>query len=126
MIDQDFRPLTDFELNLIFKLLENPFYGRDLVLEQLRNIEAKQVDEHGPLGCLEFKVNSEVLLPREHGMIAEGTYLDDLSLDDRPTTPRVHILLHVIKWKIDSLEIYKDDDSPILRRPSISEITLAR
>lgn len=124
MVDSDFRPLSDLELRLLLRLTDQKFAGRDDVLEQINGLEVRQIDKHGPLGCLEFRVNSTVLLPIKVGPIVEGSYVDDESQADKWSAPRVHFLLHVANGRLSELEIYTDDGSEVARLPRLEEIEL--
>ena len=133
MIDEEFRPPTEWERKLLFRLMEQRFVGRTETLQQLDGILVRQYDEHDP-PCLDLQVTSHVQLPIRIGCIIMASYIDSTPGEgwmDRidkeewlEHVPRVRILLHVLDWKLVHLEIVKDDSSPVLRRPTLDELEL--
>lgn len=114
-----FRPLSEFEKLLLEKLFELDFVGREELRQQFSGLLAKHIDDNG---SLEFKVHSSTVAPIEKVVIAEARCPDSDTDEKHPV--HVNILLHVKDGKLWMLEIYKDDSSPILRRPNPNEFIL--
>jgi len=102
-----FRPMTDYERQLILRLLEKDFPGRDALVEQVENSLVRSID---PDGSLEFQINSQVVADVKWSIPTEGRVPDSDGMV-------INMLLHVIDGKITELEIYKDDSSPVIKRP---------
>jgi hypothetical protein len=118
MIETDFRPLTDWERQLLLGICDQEFDGREAVLEQIEMLVAKRIDDHGEMGCLKFIVNSGAPIPLRMGVVAESVFEDDDS------TP-VFLMLFVDEGKLDMLEIWKPGSGeyyPILRAPRIEDV----
>lgn len=125
MIDNSYRPPTEWERSLLLKLADQPFLGRAEYLQQLEGLEVLQYDEHGALGCLRLRATSGPLLPIEKGPLVEASYVDGATNSSEwQLPPRVHVLLHVSEHRLNLMEIYKDDDSPIVNRPQFDELDL--
>jgi hypothetical protein len=130
MIDPSFRPITSSELAILRQLCELNFEGRDQVLAQLDGLEVKQIDSHGALGCLEFRVHSPVLIPGKGGNIVEGHYTDDKEKKERlETGGLIQLILFVADGKLDYLEVVNSQvvdgkEQPIKRLPESNELWL--
>src|SRR5580658_6932734 len=103
--DQDFRPLSDLEEQLLTVLLSTDFSGRDVLVEQVAVASVREIDDNG---SLEFapsdKKPAEVV--RRIPVEAE---LDD---SDGIT---IHLLLHVVDGLLKELEVYRDDSGHVQR-----------
>jgi hypothetical protein len=103
--DQDFRPLSDLERQLLAALLSTDFPGREAVAEQVAVASVREIDDNG---SLEFapsdKTPAEVV--RRIPVEAE---LDD---SDGVT---IHVLLHVVDGLVKELEVYRDDSGRVQR-----------
>ena len=103
--DQDFRPLSDLERQLLTALLSTDFSGREAVAEQVAVASVREIDDNG---SLEFaptdKTPAEVV--RRIPVEAE---LDD---SDGVT---IHVLLHVVAGLVKELEVYRDDSGRVQR-----------
>jgi hypothetical protein len=111
MTGSEFRPLAQWERDLLDRLLEADFPGRDEVREQLASCLVREYDEHG---CLEFAVQSDVKAP------VEMTVPVEVMADDADGIP-IELLLFVKDGKVSELEFNKADGSPIIRMPSREE-----
>jgi hypothetical protein len=113
-----FRPITPAEKRLVLKLLEVDFPGNSELRLQLSGVLAKRIEEDG---TLLFEVRSDVLAPVRRRVPVEAWYSD---VNSKPLVgPFVRILLHVVAGKLSELEIYKDDGSPIIKKPELAELT---
>lgn len=110
-----FRELSTDERELLNRLLEEPFPGRDELALQLSGSQVRVIDADG---SMEFHVASADIAPVRRRVPTEARY------DDSDGTP-VHLLLHVVAGKVAQLEIYKADGSTIERRPSPSDLQVS-
>jgi hypothetical protein len=108
---QSDRPLTSSERELIDRLLEPDFPGRDQLREQLTTARAVEIEDGG----LSFICDTTVRAPVKSRVPTEGEYQDA----DGVT---VHLLLHVVDGILRELEIFKDDSSPVVNKPVPSTI----
>jgi len=114
-----FRTVALSEKSLLLKLLEVDFPGNTALKLQLSGALVRPIDENG---SLLFDVRSELLAPVKQRVPVEGWYPD---VDTTPLVgPFVRILLHVVAGKLFELEIYKDDGSPIIKKPELDELTV--
>jgi hypothetical protein len=121
--EKEFRPVAPNELLLLRKLLDHDFAGRAEAVEQLNGLLVRELDDHGPVQCLELQPTSSVPLPFKNGLLAEASYVDLESSVGSPEGGRiVNILLHVVDHKLMHLEIYKNDQSQIFTAPDISRL----
>ena len=110
------RPLTNGERQLLNRLLEEDFPGRNELVGQIDKSLVEQLDQHG---CLEFH---NVTGPPSHvksRIPVEGEFEDV----DGVT---IHILLHVVKNRLKSLEIFKNDSSEVVSMPEPEKLRLFR
>jgi len=111
------RPLKADEASLLKKLLEKDFPGRDQLLDQLQDVLVTELDDEGSLS---LKVGASVPAPVNCRVPVEARYAD---MDSDPEAgPHVHVLLHVVDGRMAELEIYKDDSSPIKKRPAAKDL----
>ncbi len=108
------RKLTESEVNLINRLLEKDFPGRDAIAEQISSALVEQIDANG---SLKFFVNRDANAVTEFRIPTEGEFEDV----DGAT---IHLLLHVVNGKVDELEIYKDDSSSVVKMPEPKHLRL--
>jgi hypothetical protein len=114
MNSSSFRNLTDYERSLIGRLLEEDFAGRATLASQIEEALVRQLDEHG---CLEFSVKRDIVANVKDRIPTEREFKDTDGV-------AIHVLLHVVKGKVDELEIYKDDGSPVVRMPDPAGLRL--
>jgi hypothetical protein len=97
------------------KLLSDEFHGRESLLEQLTNIEARTIDSNGSLE----------LAPPDGARQAEvvGRIPVEAELDDRDGM-KIHVLLHVVNGLLNELEIYREDSGSIQRDLNVDEFRL--
>jgi hypothetical protein len=110
--DQEFRNFTAFEQRIIDRLLEKSFPGRDEICEQMKKSFVKTIDEDK---SLEFLVKTNVKSRVKRRIPVEAEFQDADGV-------LVHILLHVVDGKVNELEIYKEDGSPIIEIPDPSKL----
>jgi hypothetical protein len=112
-MDSEFRQLDTRERELLEKLFEAEFPGRDELRAQMSSLTAKQIIEDGTLS---LRCGSGPPAPTKSRLVTEGICTDA----DGGT---IAILLHVGKDGFMSmLEILKYDGSPIVNPPSAREL----
>src|SRR5258708_37455298 len=113
-LDSLFRPLTTHERELVERLLEPDFPGRDELRRQLESVPAKQIFEDGTLTLqcgpcepapVRCRVATEGECPDADGMA-------------------IHVLLHVKGGGMHELEVFKYDGSTIHSRPAARDLGL--
>jgi hypothetical protein len=114
-MDSDFRPLKAPERELLEKLLDPKFPGRDELREQLGSVSAQQVYEDGTLS---LRVSSGQPAAVKHRVPTEGSCSDSDGV-------MIHVLLHVVNGMMDELEIFKEDGTDIMRPPTAHALDLA-
>ncbi|MEW5745817.1 MAG: hypothetical protein AB1805_10340 [Nitrospirota bacterium] len=115
MVSQStYRQLTIRERDIIERLLEVDFQGRCEIREQLNHCLAKQIDQDG---SLKFNIKADVKANVKRRIPVEA------EIEDEDGTI-IHILLHVVDGKLDELEFYKEDGSPIIKVPDPSKLRL--
>ncbi len=108
-MDSDFRPLDSRERELLEKLFEAEFPGRDELRVQLNSLTAKQIAEDG---TLILRCDSGPPAPTRYLLVTEGMCTD-------ADGGQIAVLLHVDKGGfMRMLEIIKYDGSPIINPPS--------
>ena len=110
--DHTFRGFTPHEQGIIDRLLEKAFPGRDEICEQMKSCLVRTIDEDKSLG---FLVQSNVQAKVKRRIPVEAEFQDTDGV-------LIHILLHVMDGKVNELEIYKEDGSPIIERPDPSKL----
>jgi hypothetical protein len=113
-MDSSFRPLTDYELALLNKLLEPDFPGRDELRTQMGSLKARERFEDG---TLQLQCGPEPRVPVRARVPSEGECVDVDGV-------MIHVLLHVENGVMNELEVFKDDGSTICRRPSPDALAL--
>ncbi len=109
MIEQNFRSLTRYEMDLLSALLVNSFPGRDELTAQLATATVRGFDDNG---SFEFKTElSEHAAGVKHAVPTEGEYEDNDGII-------IHFLLHVRGCFLKELEIFKEDNSKVIRLPN--------
>lgn len=103
--DQDFRPLSGLERQLLTALLSADFPGRDALMEQAAVASARGIDHNG---SLEF-ASSDAPPAEVVRRIPVEAKLND---SDGVT---IHVLLHVVDGLVKELEVYRDDSGPVQR-----------
>jgi hypothetical protein len=112
--DHTFRGFTSYEREIIDRLLEKAFPGRDEIWEQMQNCLVRAIDEDK---SLEFLVKSKVQAKVKRRIPVEAEFQDSDGV-------LMHLLLHVVDGKVNELEIYKEDGSPIIERPDPSKLKI--
>jgi hypothetical protein len=100
-----FEPLSANAREILARLLDADFPGRDQVAQQVAAARAKTLDEHG---CLELSAGEAppARVIRRIPVEAETVDTDGMS---------IHVLLHVVDGYIDELEFFRDDSGTIQR-----------
>ena len=112
IVEQTFRPLLKHERELLEKLLEPEFAGRDELRAQLRTVTARQLLADGTF--LELRCDSNVRAPVRNRVPTEGTCQDT----DGET---IDIFLHVVDGLMHELEILKYN-GPIRKWPTAGDL----
>lgn len=114
------RPLTDLERELLLKLLENDFEGRNALREQIGNCVAIPTGDPDNYGSIYLKTLSNAKSETTLGVPVEGELLDG----DSP----VLVILHVKNGFIDELEILRADGNPLQDTldPTDMEVTIRK
>ena len=113
-MDSSFRPLKTHERELLEKLLEPEFPGRDELRQQLNSVTAKQILEDGTLA---LQCDSHHPAPVKWRIPTEGECRDAEGAG-------LHVLLHVVDGFMTELEIYKDGQSELHELPSARDLSL--
>lgn len=113
-MEAEFRPLKTAEFEMIGKLLDHDFPGREVLHQQLASLTARQIDENGSLALrslanhranVSSRCPTEAICPDSDGVL-------------------IHFSLHVVDGKMDELEIFKEDGSSIGKRVKAEELVL--
>lgn len=113
MIKKTYRKLNEFEVQVLQKLLECPFPGRDELRQQIKNCKVRTLTEYKDnYGSIEFK---DVL--GEEAIVKERVPVEGRTKDGGGGP--ILILLHIIKGKIDELEFVRMDGAPMQGSPNI-------
>jgi len=113
-MDSSFRPLTTYEREVLEKLLEPEFPGRDELRQQLNSVTAKQIFEDGTL-ALKCDSTHPAPVKCRVPVEAQGEDADGVLIS---------VALHVVHGFMNELEIVKGDESKILRPPSPRDLVL--
>jgi hypothetical protein len=105
------RTLSETERQLLERLLSVDVPGRPELLLQVKEALVKPIDGNG---SLRFVIKSDVVAPVARRIPVEAQCQDNDGM-------WIHALLHVVNGKISELEIYKDDSSPVIKRPTRDE-----
>lgn len=106
---RNYRPPTDYEKQILSKLLEKPFRGRDELIEQISKSEVKLIDEYNDnWGSVEFKTESNKKANTESRIPVQGVAYDEDGIE-------IQIFLHVVDGLINELEIVRVDNKPIVK-----------
>jgi hypothetical protein len=110
------RTLKPNERQIIERLLQDPFPGRDELRAQIFKSRVEQIDEYGDeYGSLKFEVED---CPK--AKVTQRVPVDARA-NDSDGVP-IEFLLHVVDGVVKELEIYKADGSPIVRLPVASDL----
>jgi Domain of unknown function (DUF6984) len=109
------RELTEYETSLLNRMLENDFPGRDELRAQVEDCLVETVESYGDdYGSIRFKAGVEAPGPGWHNVAVTATAMD------RDGIP-ISYLLHVIDGSLLELEIVKNSDDVMKRRPERAE-----
>jgi hypothetical protein len=114
-METSFRPLLTNERQILERLLEPRFPGRDELRAQLQVATAKTFDEDG---CFDIQCSQPVSpAPVKSPIPTEGECADR----DGAT---LHVQLHVVGGIMKCLEMYKEDGSAPLGLPDARSLKL--
>jgi uncharacterized protein DUF6984 len=103
--DQDFRPLSNLEGQLLAVLLSADFPGRNAIVEQIAFASVREIDDNG---SLEFGPSDKTPAQVVRRIPVEA------ELDDSDGV-MIHLLLHVVDGFVKELEVYRDDSGRVRR-----------
>ena len=106
-MQSSFRALTARELEILEKLLEPEFPGRDELRQQVGSLTARQLFQDG---TLDLNCGATLRAPVTCRVPTEGEYFDADGF-------RVNVLLHVVDGLMNELEILKLHPSKIINPP---------
>jgi hypothetical protein len=109
-----YRALTTHEMQLLVKLLDLEFPGRDELRVQLGSVRGRTIDEDGGLS---LRSGAESPAPVSCRVPTEGRCVD---LDG----VHINVLLHVVGGFMHELEIYKDDSSQVKQSPRAGDLMI--
>lgn len=113
-MESEFRKPTKTERDLLQRLLEAEFPGRDELASLMHEIRVKTVDEVGSLELQSQRSGTAQVIKRIP-VEAEAGDADGFS---------IHALLHVVNGRPVELEIFKDDGSSVKQMPPPSAFEL--
>ena len=111
--EQQLREPTKRERELLNRLMEGEFPGRDELRHLLGQVHVRTIGE----GYLELRSQVSGSAPVVKRIPVEGEARDEDGMV-------IHLLLHVTDGRPVELEMYKDDGSAIMRLPSPSAFEL--
>ncbi len=114
MGDSEFLSPTDAERELLRRLMEADFPGRDELASMLDQVRVRTIDE---LGSLELRTQAGGEAPVAKTIPVEAEAQDEDGC-------LIHVLLHVVDGRPVELEIFKDDGSRVRQMPSPSAFDL--
>jgi hypothetical protein len=112
--DTDFRAPTNTERELLRRLMQADFPGRDELAVIVEQVEVKTIDD---IGGLELRSTAPGRASIVKRVPVEAEARDEDGYN-------IHLQLHVLDGRPVELEIYKDDGSPVRRMPSPSDFEL--
>ena len=108
-----FREMQPRERELIAKLLEPEFPGRNELSQQLESAKVRIIDNDQ---CLEFLITCTVTHSHvKYAVPTEGEYED-------PDGITVHLLLHMLGDKVKELEFYREDNAQVQTWPDPASV----
>lgn len=116
-VDSDFRALTPLERALVAKMLTALVLDRDAFLDQLTSAQARTTDAYGSIA---FRVSTDAAEHTVDGPIINAVQLDRDS--QIGYGPFINYVLFVKDGLLSDLQIYKDDGSFFIDKPSLGKI----
>jgi hypothetical protein len=113
-MEAPYRALTAQEMQLLEKLLDHEFPGRDELRAQLGSVEGRTIDEDGGLS---LRCSAESRAPVSCRVPTEGRCVDVDGV-------HINVALHVVEGFVNELEIYKDDSSRVKQRPRAGDLAV--
>ena len=109
-----YRPLRKNEREVLEKLLEPDFPGRDELRDQLDSVTAEEIDEDGGLA---LKCEPSRPASVKCRVPTEGECIDTDGV-------MIHVLLHVVDGRMNELELFKEDASRVSKLPAARDLVL--
>ena len=109
---ETYRALSQSERDILCRLLEVPFPGREELKEQLVDPDTRTIDE---FDSIELRPKRQILAPVKKTVPVEAEAPDADGI-------MIRYLLFVRDGLAYELQIYKDDGSPIVRRPGVADL----
>jgi len=106
------RPLTEFEAQLLKKLLSVSFPGREELQQQALTAKVTTVLANGSPAWLFSIDESTPLAIVRHRIPVEAK-------SSAVAGKTVHCLLHVVDGKLSEVEFFREDGSPIRKLPRV-------
>lgn len=113
-MEAPYRALSIQEMQLLERLLDLDFPGRDQLRVQLGSAVGRTIDEDGGLS---LRCSAESPAPVSSRVPTEGRCVD---LDGL----HINVLLHVVEGFMNELEIYKDDSSRVKKYPMAGDLVV--
>ncbi|HEY0140876.1 MAG TPA: hypothetical protein VGF48_08270 [Thermoanaerobaculia bacterium] len=110
--DSNLRDFSERERGYISRMMEAEFRGKAEILRQIETATVRQIDADG---SIEILPGLDIAAPAETPVPVQASAPD---IDGVP----IYLLLHVLEWKAQELEIYKADGSLIRRYPEPDEL----
>jgi hypothetical protein len=115
MNTEAFRVMQPRERELIRKLLEPTFSGRDALSQQLETALVRTIDLDG---SLEFCITSSTKADEvKYAVPTEGEYED-------PDGITVHVLLHMLGDNAKEIEFYREDNGRVQTWPDLESLRI--
>lgn len=111
----NYRTMDDREQAIISFLLGHDFPGAAELRRQFERSLVRPLDDDG---CLEIRVVSDEVAPVSQRVPTEGYFVDADGV-------HVNLLIHVVDGKLSELEVFKEDNSPIILKPEAADLRLA-
>jgi hypothetical protein len=112
--EQEFRPLSDQERQLLAALLSAEFTGKSALAEQVKMASVRAIDDNG---SLEFAPTDGTPAQVDRRIPVEA------EIDDSDGVT-IHVLLHVVDGIVKELEVYRDDSGRVQRALAPGELRL--
>ena len=109
---ETYRALSTTEKDVLSRLLEVPFAGKGELKQQLADPGARTLDEYG---SIELRPKHQIQAPVKKTIPVEAEAPDEDGI-------AIRYLLFVQNGIAYELQIYKDDGSPIIRRPAACDL----
>jgi hypothetical protein len=117
----DYRNMTQWEKDVLDRLLSMDFPGCSELREQANHSTVRDVTEYGDnYGSIEFSIDDAYKHYR--ALVRQRVPVEGETRDSDGVS--VYVLLHVINGVLNELEIYKSDSRPMKTRPAPDSIAV--